>query len=439
MTFKKIFAFMLAFLLVAGSVFSTSALAPPYSENFENEADMLTALSDYAEEYPYYDGFNFRSDVPKSYHQEYRQVLSVDIDVKSSVPVHFSFAESHYGQGVDYTFSSFDYENSYPGVLRSFVYYGYNTDEVLAHLETAKVKEGVSTFDEGIIDGNPYVICKSFVDCDPPQIDYYLAMNEYLIHIISLDPDIEDLFRKVKTNYTDVFIPVKIKDNADWFDKTLEKGYLIGDANSDGELNIKDATTVQKYLAKFGKVDKLVADFNGDLSINVKDATDIQKKLAGLDYTCRREKYPVTFDYKNATDLKLVEATMDSSGPLGADELIENYDTPEVERYTTVIESVDEFKAFFGKTHDKYDEEFFEENSLIYLYRWFITSSVKYVPDGLHYADGVLYISAFSDNPDDDLVECAFGNYNIFFEVNKKDLEGIKGVVVSEYTTACDD
>lgn len=439
MTFKRIFSFTLVLLIIVGSALSVSALSPPYSANFENEADMLTALSDYAEEYPYYDGFNFKSDIPKSYHQEYRQVLSVDIDVKSSVPVYFSFAESHYGQGVDYTFTSFDYENSYPGVLRAFVYYGYNTDEVLAQLETAKVKEGVSTFDEGTIDETPYVICKSYEDCDPPQIDYYIAMNEYLIHIISLDPDIEDLLSKVKTDYTDVFIPVKIKDNADWFDKTIEKGYVIGDANADGELNIKDATALQKYCAKLSKVDKLGADFNGDLNINVKDATDIQKKLAGLDYTCRREKYPVTFDYKNVTDLKLIEATMDNSGPLASDALIQNYDTPDIKSYTTVIDSVGEFEAFFGKTLDKYDEKFFEKNSLVYLYRWFITSSIKYVPDGLAYADGVLYISACSGNPDGDLVECAFGNYNIFIEVNKADIEGIKGVVVSEYTMAYDD
>lgn len=439
MTFKKIFAFTLALLLIIGSAFAVSAETPPYSEGFESESEMFTALFKYAEEYPDNVGLNLSDNIPTGYHLEYRQIISMDIKVDALVPKYYSFAESRYGQGVDYTFTSFDYENGTPGVLRAFVYYGYNTDEVLARLDNAKAKEGVSTFDEGVVDGKPYVICKSCVDCDPPRIDYYLAMNEYLIHIISIDPDIEDLLSKVKNQCTDVCIPVKIKDNADWFDKTIENGYVVGDANSDGELNIKDATAVQKYLAKFGKVDKLVADFNGDLEINVKDATDIQKRIAGLDYTGRREKYPVTFDYKNVTDLKLIEATVDNSGPLASDALIQNYDTPEVESYTTVIDSVDEFKAFFGKTLDKYDEKFFEENSLIYLYRWFITSSVKYVPDGLHYADGVLYISAFSGNPDGDLVECAFGNYNIFFEVNKKDLEGIKGVVVSEYTTAYDD
>ena len=92
MTFKKIFALTMVLLLITGSVFSTSALAPPYSKSFTSESDMLTALSDYAEEYPFYDCFNFRSDIPKGYHKEYRQVLSVDIDVKSSVLIIWLFS-----------------------------------------------------------------------------------------------------------------------------------------------------------------------------------------------------------------------------------------------------------------------------------------------------------------------------------------------------------
>ena len=435
MTIKKIFAFMLAFLLVAGSVVAVSAVAPPYSENFKSEEDMISALKKYEEQYPNYEKWSVSTDMlGLGKHLEYRQLRSIAVGITTFHPTEVGFSEMLYGKGVDITTTTF---YNFDGTERivAMVYYRYNSEEIKNILDTQKRKSDVASFDEGVVNGREYLIC--YYDAD--YTDYYLVEGECLIWVRAFLNNEHNLIDNIFPVYQDVYIPVVVNDSEEWFDKTLEKGYLIGDANSDGELNIKDATAVQKYLAKFGKVDKLVADFNGDLSINVKDATDIQKKLAGLDYTCRREKYPVTFDYKNATDLKLVEATMDSSGPLGSDELIENYDIPEVERYTTVIESVDEFKAFFGKTHDKYDEEFFEENSLIYLYRWFITSSIKYVPDGLHYADGVLYISAFSGNPDDDLVECAFGNYNIFFEVNKKDLEGIKGVVVSEYTTAYDD
>lgn len=64
-----------------------------------------------------------------------------------------------------------------------------------------------------------------------------------------------------------------------------DKEYETGDANMDGKLNIRDATTIQKYLAKVLSLteDALkLADFNSDSKLNIKDATTIQKKLAGI-------------------------------------------------------------------------------------------------------------------------------------------------------------
>lgn len=61
--------------------------------------------------------------------------------------------------------------------------------------------------------------------------------------------------------------------------------FMQGDVNRDGKLNIRDATLIQKYLAKMVTADDLsllAADYNLDGKINIKDATTIQKKLAGL-------------------------------------------------------------------------------------------------------------------------------------------------------------
>lgn len=60
---------------------------------------------------------------------------------------------------------------------------------------------------------------------------------------------------------------------------------ISGDANSDGKLNIKDATTIQKHLAKIIALDDnsiKLSDFNNDSKVDVKDATAIQKHLAGI-------------------------------------------------------------------------------------------------------------------------------------------------------------
>ena len=62
--------------------------------------------------------------------------------------------------------------------------------------------------------------------------------------------------------------------------------YHIGDVNRDGKINIRDATLIQKHLAKMVDLDYTqeyeLADFNQDLKVNIKDATAIQKKIANL-------------------------------------------------------------------------------------------------------------------------------------------------------------
>ena len=76
-------------------------------------------------------------------------------------------------------------------------------------------------------------------------------------------------------------------------------GYLMGDADNDRRLTIKDATYIQKYIAKVEGIEApeglnghnidqsddnfvSVADFDNNNNINIKDATAIQKRLAKL-------------------------------------------------------------------------------------------------------------------------------------------------------------
>lgn len=62
-------------------------------------------------------------------------------------------------------------------------------------------------------------------------------------------------------------------------------GY-IGDTNTDGKINVKDATAVQKHLAKLinlGERAKLLGDADNNQKLNVRDATTIQKYIAGVE------------------------------------------------------------------------------------------------------------------------------------------------------------
>lgn len=65
--------------------------------------------------------------------------------------------------------------------------------------------------------------------------------------------------------------------------------YIPGDINNDFEVNIEDATIIQKSLAGLQNLSykqQFAADFNGDNEVEITDVTEIQKKIADLDYLC---------------------------------------------------------------------------------------------------------------------------------------------------------
>lgn len=60
---------------------------------------------------------------------------------------------------------------------------------------------------------------------------------------------------------------------------------ILGDTNLDGKVNIKDATVIQKHLARIITLSDeslMVADTNRDGRVTISDATAIQKKIANL-------------------------------------------------------------------------------------------------------------------------------------------------------------
>ena len=64
------------------------------------------------------------------------------------------------------------------------------------------------------------------------------------------------------------------------------KNVILGDANLDGKVNVKDATIIQKHLAKLTSLEGdalIAADVNGDGKLSVQDATNVQKYCASYD------------------------------------------------------------------------------------------------------------------------------------------------------------
>ena len=61
---------------------------------------------------------------------------------------------------------------------------------------------------------------------------------------------------------------------------------ILGDADEDSKVNIKDATAIQKHIAgliTLTQTGEKLADVDSNTTVNIKDATAIQKHIAGID------------------------------------------------------------------------------------------------------------------------------------------------------------
>lgn len=89
--------------------------------------------------------------------------------------------------------------------------------------------------------------------------------------------------------------------------------YIYGDADLSGDVNIKDATTIQKYAADMITLDDVAfaqANVSGDKAVNVRDATAIQKFVAGLITEFPVEKKAVATVGATAAELSTLVATV---------------------------------------------------------------------------------------------------------------------------------
>lgn len=70
------------------------------------------------------------------------------------------------------------------------------------------------------------------------------------------------------------------------FHDAVNTTIILGDANLDGKVNVKDATLIQKALAKLASLEGdgfTAADVNSDNKLSIQDATNIQKYAANYD------------------------------------------------------------------------------------------------------------------------------------------------------------
>ena len=214
---------------------------------------------------------------------------------------------------------------------------------------------------------------------------------------------------------------------------------LYGDVYTDGNVTIADATEISKYLAEltvFSDEQLVMADYNGDESIDIKDATDIQKMIADLNYKYTHELYEVEYSDFTTEDLTAVPFTVDknANAPFYSESL-DYYYIKDYSNLETLFKTYDEYSRFFNATFEEYNEEFFEENALLFLYAYEQTVADYFTLDNVYVKDNILYLEITSWISDAEEVPDMFAYWNQFVSVDKADVENVEKICVKTTTS----
>lgn len=210
---------------------------------------------------------------------------------------------------------------------------------------------------------------------------------------------------------------------------------LYGDVNSDGIISVDDTTEIQKYLAKITELSQNeinISDYNGDGIVNILDVTDIQKMLASLDYKYAHELYEVENSDFSSEELTSLDFKVDKCirpyFDISHDYL---YSDTCKAHLRTIFKTYDEYSRFFKATFDEYDEEFFEENALIFMYDRYNSGSIKDNLDNVYVKEKVLYLELTHTEPaEGEPVTDDLGYWNQFIVVDKAIVENIDKICI---------
>ena len=95
-----------------------------------------------------------------------------------------------------------------------------------------------------------------------------------------------------------------------WMNFFYEAGYLLGDVNGDGVVNISDVTSLIDYLlSSDGDINEKAADINGDGIINISDVTALIDMLLGGGKSMRYARGTLESRYASTSDALVIPVT----------------------------------------------------------------------------------------------------------------------------------
>ncbi len=220
--------------------------------------------------------------------------------------------------------------------------------------------------------------------------------------------------------------------------------YLQGDINQDERINIKDVTALQKHIANISSneiVSLETADFNCDGDVNVNDVTEIQKYALWAKYKGAPDRNYIYCDrsknYQISTDTKIESQLILEEANLGKMSLADKADW----LFVALVTSKEEFRSLTKTYSPDFDDKFFENNALIYMYILGDAWNYGYEIPFVGVEDNTLIVAPreyYRGGPVDGQengngFEMIIPEWYIFTKVSKADIKSVDKIVCTYY------
>lgn len=158
-------------------------------------------------------------------------------------------------------------------------------------LSSVTLNEGTQSIGTGAFDACPFK--EITIPASVTSIaDYSIGFTDYVVEYErNKDLVITCYYDSAAYKYASTFLFESVILNAPTEPETTAPTEpvaigILGDSNSDGKVNVKDATQIQKSVADLITLDEtqtILSDVDSNTKVNVKDATAIQKFVAGME------------------------------------------------------------------------------------------------------------------------------------------------------------
>lgn len=220
---KKVVSIILALLLFALALpLNVGAVQPPFSQSFESKEAMLSALLEYTQAFPnvpYADSALVR---PKNCVATNKKVVLPTLKDTYATEYEYSFAESQFGRGVDYTFTSYKTVES-DSYIRFLTYYSVPEFFVPRKVERMYFDHQTAKVYSGEVCGYSYSAA-NLTDEETTYCEYRFAVEDKYIICYTEDEYCQEFVDNLQFEETDASLSLYVSGEK-YYDKVVERFY----------------------------------------------------------------------------------------------------------------------------------------------------------------------------------------------------------------------